>query len=456
MEPQKHSLVGRLCGSSISHMRRFLFDVLSAGPIPNHVAFILDGNRRYARKWKLGEGMGHRAGFLSLMSLIKYCYELQIKYISIYAFSIDNFKRKPHEVKCLMDLMLEKIEGMLKEKTIVEEYGVRVYFIGDLKLLDDNVRHAAEQAMKATAKNSRSILLICVAYTSTDEIVHAAQESCEQLCDELQALKPSEAPFGKISDELQALKPSGAPFGKISEELHEMVHAAQESSEQLGNELQALKPSGAPFGKINEIAKEKLSGTPFGKINEIAREKLSGAPFGKISEIMNGKEEEKPEEREQGEANGEKREDKSEEKSKEPSEEEKHEELGKEKQGDFPNGEKLENASEEKQELSNGKLEEKSEEEQKGFVKEMKEVQPNIKLSDIERNMYMGVAPDVDILVRSSGETRLSNFLLWQTWNGLLYSPKALWPEVGLEHLVWAILNFQRAHPLFEKRKKQF
>ncbi|XP_027073467.1 dehydrodolichyl diphosphate synthase 6 [Coffea arabica] len=415
MEPQKLSLVGRLCGSSISHMRRFVFDVLSAGPIPNHVAFILDGNRRYARKWKLGEGMGHRAGFLSLMSLIKYCYELQVKYVSIYAFSIDNFKRKPNEVKYVMDLMLEKIEGMLKEKTIVEEYGVRVYFIGNLKLLDDNVRHAAEQAMKATAKNSRSILLICVAYTSTDEIVHAAQESCEQLC-----------------DELQALKPSGAPFGKISEELHEMVHAAQESSEQLGNELQALKPSGAPFGKINEIAREKLSGTPFGKINE----------------IMNGKEEEKPEEREQGEANGEKQEDKSEEKSKEP--------RGKEKQGDFPNGEKLENASEEKQELSNGKLEEKSEEEQKGFVKEMKEVQPNIKLSDIERNMYMGVAPDVDILVRSSGETRLSNFLLWQTWNGLLYSPTALWPEVGLEHLVWAILNFQRAHPLFEKRKKQF
>ena len=163
---------------------------------------------------------------------------------------------------------------------------------------------------------------------------------------------------------------------------------------------------------------------------------------------MNGKEEEKPEEREKGEANGEKQEDKSEKKSKEP--------RGKEKQGDFPNGEKLENASEEKQELSNGKLEEKSEEEQKGFVKEMKEVQPNIKLSEIERNMYMGVAPDVDILVRSSGETRLSNFLLWQTWNGLLYSPKALWPEVGLEHLVWAILNFQRAHPLFEKRKKQF
>lgn len=314
--------------------------------------------------------MGHRAGFLSLMSLMKYCYELGIKYITIYAFSIDNFRRKPHEVKYVMDLMLEKIEGMLKEKTIVEQYGVRVYFVGNLKLLDETVRNAAEQAMKATAKNSRSILLICVAYTSTDEIVHTAQESCEQLFDEMQALK--------------------------------------------------------------------LNGSPFGKISEITEEK-----------------DEKVEEKTQGEANVEKQEDKSEEKSKEPSEE-KHEELAKEKQRDFPNKEKLEDTSEVKQELNNGKLEEKSEEEQIGFGKEMKEVRPIIRLSDIERNMYMGMAPDVDILVRTSGESRLSNFLLWQTWNGLLYSPAALWPEIGLKHLVWAILNFQRAHPLFEKRKKQF
>ncbi|KAL3527289.1 hypothetical protein ACH5RR_011945 [Cinchona calisaya] len=332
MENQSNSLVGWFCGTSISYMRRFLFNVLSVGPIPNHVAFILDGNRRYARKWKLGEGMGHRAGFLSLMSLMKYCYELGIKYLTIYAFSIDNFRRKPHEVKYVMDLMLEKIEGMLKEESIVEQYGVRVYFIGNLKLLNETVRTAAEKAMKATAKNNRSILLICVAYTSTDEIVHAAQESCEQIW---------------------------------------------------ADGIQERKLNGAPFGKISEIIKEK-------------------------EEVPDGK-----------------------------------------KQGEV-NGEKLENGSHEgkQEQMGNGK--------QEGFGKEMKEVFPMIKLSDIERNMYMGLAPDVDILVRTSGETRLSNFLLWQTWNGLLYSPNALWPEIGLKHLVWAILNFQRAYPLFEKRKKQF
>lgn len=347
MENQSQSLVGKFCGQSISYIRRLLFNVLSVGPIPNHVAFILDGNRRYARKYKLGEGMGHRAGFLSLMSLMKYCYELGIKYVTIYAFSIDNFRRKPHEVKYVMDLMLEKIEGMLKEESIVDQYGVRVYFIGNLKLLDDTVRDAAENAMKATAKNNKSILLICVAYTSTDEIVHAAQESCEHLQDE----------------------------------------------------IETLKPGGALVGKISEIVEDK---------------------------------EEKPEEKKQGEAKGENLVDNA----------KKLEKMGNEMRI-IPKKEILLNASDGKQEMSNA---------MEGVNKQ---VQLVINLSDIETNMYMGVAPDVDILVRSSGETRLSNFLLWQTWNGLLYSPKALWPEVGFKHLVWSILNFQRAHPFFEKRKKQ-
>ncbi|GFP92984.1 dehydrodolichyl diphosphate synthase 6 [Phtheirospermum japonicum] len=261
-----HTLVARLVGSLVSYIRRCLFRVLSVGPIPNHLAFILDGNRRYAKKWNLGEGMGYRAGFLTLMTLLKYCYELGVKYVTIYAFSIDNFKRRPHEVEYVMDLMMEKIEGLLKEGNTVNQYGVRVLFIGNLKLLHEHVRIAAEKAMRATANNNQSILLICVAYASTDEIVHATQECCE----------------------------------------------------------------------------DKWA----------------------------------------------------------------HEE------GD-------------------------------------------IKLADVERHMYMGVAPDVDILVRTSGETRLSNFLMWQTSSSLLYSPKALWPEFGLRHLVWAVLMFQRINPFLENRRKQ-
>ncbi|GAB2279751.1 hypothetical protein Dimus_014391 [Dionaea muscipula] len=247
------------------------------GPIPDHVAFILDGNRRYARKHNMKEGDGHRCGFLSIMSILKYCYELGIKYVSIYAFSIDNFRRRPEEVKILMDLMLEKIEGLLKEESIVNHYNVRVHFVGNLRLLDDPVRVAAEKVMRATASNTKAVLLIFTAYNSSHEVAHAVQETCLQ---------------------------------------------------QMGN--------GSALGYLKR----------------------------------------------------------------------KHEE---------------------------------------------EQLLP----TDIERHLYTTVlAPEPDILLRSSGETRLSNFLVWQSKNCLLYSPAALWPEIGLRHIIWAVLSFQRHHRYLQEKKK--
>lgn len=276
-----------------SLVQNLLFRILSVGPIPNHIAFIMDGNRRYAKKKNLEEGDGHKAGFSALMSVLRYCYELGVKYATVYAFSIDNFKRKPEEVQSVMDLMQEKIEGLLKEESIVNQYGIRVYFIGNLNLLNEPVRVAAENVMRATAKNTKCVLLICVAYTSTDEIVHAVQESCLEKWE----IKAS---------------------------------------------------NGVEMDKKGEI------------------------------EAVNGVECEQ-------------------------------------------------------------KLEEHC----------------AIQLVDIEKHMYMSVAPDPDILIRSSGETRLSNFLLWQSENTLLCCPRALWPEVGLWHLVSAVLSFQRNYSYLEKKKKQ-
>ena len=82
--------VGKYSGSGVnglfsdiaSFVRRCLFRVLSMGPIPSHLAFIMDGNRRYAKKQNLEEGDGHKAGYLALMSLLHYCYELGIKYVT--------------------------------------------------------------------------------------------------------------------------------------------------------------------------------------------------------------------------------------------------------------------------------------------------------------------------------------------------------------------------------------
>ncbi|XP_010467536.1 PREDICTED: dehydrodolichyl diphosphate synthase 6-like [Camelina sativa] len=279
--------INQLLEQIFGFSRRCLFRVISMGPIPNHLAFIMDGNRRYAKKCGLEEGSGHKAGFSALMLMLQYCYELGIKYVTIYAFSIDNFRRQPEEVQCLMDLMLEKIKSLLEKESIVHQYGIRVYFIGNLALLNDQVRDAAEEVMKATAKNSRVVLLICIAYNSTDEILQAVKKSC-----------------------------------------------------------------------INKLDNIEASGSY------------------------------------------------------------KHEDSDIE-------------------------------------AKDMENQEKKIQLVDIEENMQMSVAPNPDILIRSSGETRLSNFLLWQTGNSQLCSPAALWPEIGLRHLVWAILNFQRSHSYLEKRKKQ-
>uniref|UniRef100_M4CCZ3 Alkyl transferase n=1 Tax=Brassica campestris TaxID=3711 RepID=M4CCZ3_BRACM len=112
------------------------------------------------------------------MSMLQYCYELGIKYVTVYAFSIDNFRRKPEEVRSLMDLMLEKIKSLLDKESIVHEYGIHVYFIGNLALLSDQVRAAAEEVMEATSERSGVVLLVCVAYNSTDEIVQAVKKSC--------------------------------------------------------------------------------------------------------------------------------------------------------------------------------------------------------------------------------------------------------------------------------------
>ncbi|KAG9444084.1 hypothetical protein H6P81_015424 [Aristolochia fimbriata] len=253
--------------------RRYVFQVLSFGPIPQHIAFIMDGNRRFARYWNLNPGKGHQVGFLALMSVLQYCYELGVKYVTVYAFSVDNFKRNPDEVQLIMDLMLEKIEALLKQNTILTRYGIKINFFGNLDLLSSPVREAVEKIVAATCGNSEAVLCICVAYSTTDEIIHAVQESCKEKLGEIQ---------GKSSVNLDSV----------------------------------------------------------------------------------------------------------------------------------------------------------------------------IELGDLEKHMYTAGCPDPAILVRTSGATRLSNFLLWQSSFCVLLAPDVLWPEISLRHLVWAILEYQRLCSYFNRKKQ--
>uniref|UniRef100_A0A2K2BD33 Alkyl transferase n=2 Tax=Populus trichocarpa TaxID=3694 RepID=A0A2K2BD33_POPTR len=243
-----------ILGKLVSFLRKSMIHIISVGPLPNHIAFIMDGN--------VPEG---------------------VRCATFYAFSIDNFKQRPDGIQPLMDSFLEHVEGLMKEDSLVSRYGIRVYFQGNLELLSEPVRLAAENAMLATAHNSKLLLIVCIAYTSTNVIVHAVQESC--------------------------------------------------------------------------------------------REKWGGII------VLN--------------------------ESAEPEENEKND------------GESF------------------------------------VKVTDVDKNMYMAIAAEPDILIRTSGDTRLSYFLLWQTTCTYLYFPSAFWPEIGFRHLLWAILNFQRHHQYLNKRKKQ-
>uniref|UniRef100_A0A0E0L8D0 Alkyl transferase n=1 Tax=Oryza punctata TaxID=4537 RepID=A0A0E0L8D0_ORYPU len=258
-------------------IRKCIVAVLSYGPMPKHIAFIMDGNRRYAKFRSIQEGSGHRVGFSALIASLLYCYEMGVKYITVYAFSIDNFKRDPTEVKSLMELMEEKINELLENRNVINKVNCKINFWGNLDMLSEPVRVAAEKLMASTAENTGLVFSVCMPYNSTSEIVNAVNKVCAERRDILQ----------------------------------------REDADSVAN---------------------------------------------------------------------------------------------------------------------NG-------------------VHSDISVADLDRHMYSAGCPDPDIVIRTSGETRLSNFLLWQTTFSHLQNPDPLWPEFSFKHLVWAILQYQRVHPYIEQSR---
>lgn len=270
----------------LAYIKNFLLKclvaVLSCGPMPKHIAFIMDGNRRYAKFRSIEQGTGHRVGFSALVETLGYCNDIGVTYVTVYAFSIDNFKRDPSEVQTLMELMEEKINELLDNQSVIHKMNCKINFWGDLDLLCEPVRLAAQKLMANTAGNTGLVLSVCMPYNSTSEIVNA----------------------------------------------------------------------------VNEVCAERRE--------VLRRDRV-------------------------GNCNG-------------------HDE-------------------------NNG-------------------VHSEISVADLDRHMYSAGCPEPDIVIRTSGETRLSNFLLWQTTFSHLQCPRVLWPNFSFRHLIWAILQYQRAYPYLMQNRK--
>jgi len=141
--------------------------------IPQHVAIIMDGNGRWAIQRGLPRLAGHKAGTENLRRVIRSTVEFGIKYLTIYAFSTENWGRPPEEVQGLMLILQDVIDRELKE---LHEEGVQLRHIGRLEKLDPRIQKKVLNAIELTKHNERLILNVAFNYSGRDEIVCAIQK----------------------------------------------------------------------------------------------------------------------------------------------------------------------------------------------------------------------------------------------------------------------------------------
>lgn len=137
----------------------FLARLLKAGPVPKHIAFVMDGNRRYAKQQNQETREGHSAGFESLARILSLCYSVGVETVTVYAFSIENFKRPKYEVDSLMEITKEKLVTICQKGELAEEYGVKVNIIGKKSMLRKDVREMVDKAMDITKDNTRWVFV---------------------------------------------------------------------------------------------------------------------------------------------------------------------------------------------------------------------------------------------------------------------------------------------------------
>jgi undecaprenyl diphosphate synthase len=141
--------------------------------IPTHVAIIMDGNGRWASKRGLPRSAGHRAGFERVRDTVAFCLETGVKYLTLYAFSTENWQRPEDEVSFLMTLFEQSLPV---EAAKLHQYNVKMRFIGLKQGLSDKLRNLIEQAETLTANNSGLTLNIAINYGGRSEIVSAVKE----------------------------------------------------------------------------------------------------------------------------------------------------------------------------------------------------------------------------------------------------------------------------------------
>ena len=146
--------------------------------IPAHVAIIMDGNGRWAEKRKLPRVMGHNAGMKAMKEIVRHAGEIGVEYLTVYAFSTENWKRSEEEVSGIFNLLIKYVDSELKELC---DSNVKVSILGDWSGLSDKVKEKLQMTLDSTKNNTGLKFNIALNYGSRDEMVRAAKSIVEDV-----------------------------------------------------------------------------------------------------------------------------------------------------------------------------------------------------------------------------------------------------------------------------------
>jgi undecaprenyl diphosphate synthase len=147
---------------------------------PRHVALIMDGNRRWAKKNKLPAIAGHKKGAEVVRAVLKHAANIGIEYLTLYAFSTENWKRSPEEVSGVMNLL---VRYLINETKSLHKNNVRVRAFGDLKQFSAKIQKLVNEVMELTKDNTGINLCVALGYGSTSEVVHATKIIAQKVKD---------------------------------------------------------------------------------------------------------------------------------------------------------------------------------------------------------------------------------------------------------------------------------
>lgn len=155
-----------------------LVSQIAPNKVPRHIAIIMDGNGRWAKSKGMPRVLGHRSGVKSVREVTEAAAQIGVEYLTLYAFSTENWNRPPAEVTALMSLLVETIKGEIRD---LNKNGVRLMAIGDIEALPSPTLKALREGIEQTKDNNRVTLVLALNYSAKWEILRATKKLAEMV-----------------------------------------------------------------------------------------------------------------------------------------------------------------------------------------------------------------------------------------------------------------------------------